>query len=93
MYLDAARMERFVKTGELPPVTKSYGIDSLAEVLADAKFPMTKEELVRKHGWKLIDVDEKTRVPASVILKQLRRKHYQSLEEVLRELRSRFEKA
>ena len=92
MYLDAARMERFVKTGELPPVTRSYGVDSLAEVLADAAFPATKDELVKKHGWKLIDIDEKTRVPASVILKQLRRKQYQSLEEVLRELRRRFEK-
>ena len=93
MYLDAARMEKFVKAGELPSVTRSYGIDSLAEVLADAVFPMTKEELVRRHGWKLIDIDRETRVPASVILKQLRRKHYRSLEEVLRELRSRFEKA
>ena len=92
MYLDAARLERFLKKGELPRVTKSYGIDSLAEVLVDASFPATKEELVRKHGWKLIDIDEKTRVPASVILKQLRRKNYRSLEELLRELRMRFEK-
>jgi len=46
---------------------------------------------VRRHGWKLIDIDEKTRVPASVILKQLRRKNYRSLEELLRELRMRFE--
>ncbi len=94
MYLDAARMEKFVRTGELPPVTRSYGVDSLAEVLEDARreFPMTKEELVRKHGWKLIDIDEKTRTPASVILKQLRRKRYQSLEEVINELRRRFEK-
>jgi len=91
MYLDAARLERFLKKGELPRVTKSYGIDSLAEVLVDASFPATKEELVRKHGWKLIDVDEKTRVPASVILKQLRRNNYRSLEELLRELRMRFE--
>ena len=91
MYLDAARLERFIKKGELPRVTKSYGIDSLAEILIDAKFPATKEELVRRHGWKLIDVDEKIRIPASVILKQLRRKKYRSLEELLRELRMRFE--
>ena len=91
MYLDAARLERFIKKGELPRVTKSYGIDSLAEILIDAKFPATKEELVRRHGWKLIDIDENTRVPASVILKQLRRKNYRSLEELLRELRMRFE--
>ena len=91
MYLDAARLERFLKKGELPRVTRSYGIDSLAEVLVDASFPATKEELVRRHGWKLIDVDERTRVPASVILKQLRRKNYGSLDELLRELRMKFE--
>ncbi|RLF98141.1 MAG: hypothetical protein DRN49_06380 [Thaumarchaeota archaeon] len=93
MYLDAARLEKFIRKGELPRVTKSYGIDSLAEVLVDASFPATKEEILKKHGWKLIDVDEKTRVPASVILKQLRRKNYRSLEELLRELRMRFEKS
>ena len=94
MYLDAARMEKFLKTGELPPVTRSYGIDSLAEVLEPAKheFPTSKQELVRRHGWKLVDIDPKTRVPASVILKQLRRSRYKSLEEVIRELRARFEK-
>ncbi len=92
MYLDAARMERFIKKGELPPVTSSYGLDSLKEVLQDAVFPMTKNELVKKHGWKLIDIDSKTRVPASIILKQLRRESYGNLSEVLTELKRRFEK-
>ncbi len=92
MYLDAARMERFIKKGELPPVTSSYGLDSLKEVLQDAVFPMTKNELVKKHGWKLVDIDSKTRVPASIILKQLKRENYNSLSEVLTELRRRFEK-
>lgn len=92
MYLDAARMERFIKKGELLSVTSSYGIDSLEEVLRDAVFPMTKKELIQKHGWKLIDVDSKTRIPASIILKQLRRENYKNLSEVLAELRDRFER-
>ena len=92
MYLDAARMERFIKKGDLPPVTSSYGLDSLAEVLRDAVFPITKNELVKKHGWKLIDVDSKTRVPASVVLKQLRKESYRSINDVLAELRERLEK-
>jgi len=91
MYLDAARMEKFIKKGDLPPVTSSYGIDSLAEVLRDAVFPITKNELVKKHGWKLIDIDLKTRVPASVVLKQLRKESYRSINDVLAELRRRFE--
>ncbi len=57
---------RFIKKGELPPVTSSYGLDSLKEVLQDAVFPMTKNELVKKHGWKLIDIDSKTRLPVFV---------------------------
>ena len=93
MYLDAARMERFLKKGELPPVTSRFGIDSLEEALRDARFPATKQELIKRHGWKLIDIDPKTRVPASVILKQLKKDAYTSLEELIMELRRRFEKA
>lgn len=91
MYLDAARMERFMKKGELPPVTSSYGVDSLGEVLQDAIFPTTKNELVNKHGWKLVDIDSKTRIPASILLKKLRKESYGSLSEILTELRRRFE--
>jgi len=43
---------------------------------------MSKEELVRRHGWKIIDLDEKTRAPASVILKQ--KKELQKLRRGLR---------
>jgi len=93
MYLDAARMEKFLKRGELPPVTSKFGIDSLEEVLRGARFPATKQELIKMHGWKLIDIDPKTRVPASVILKQLRKDKYTSLEELIMELRRRFEKS
>jgi uncharacterized protein YecE (DUF72 family) len=93
MYLDAARMERFLKRGELPPVTSRFGIDSLEEALGDARFPATKQELIKRHGWRLIDIDPKMRVPASIILKQLRKDVYTSLEELIMELRRRFEKA
>ncbi|MEM0261852.1 MAG: DUF72 domain-containing protein [Nitrososphaerota archaeon] len=92
MYLDAARMERFLKKGELPPVTSKYGIDSLEEVLRDAVFPTTKQDLIKKHGWKLVDIDRDTRVPASVILKQLRKDTYRNLRELVDELRRRFER-
>ncbi|MEM3397615.1 MAG: DUF72 domain-containing protein [Nitrososphaerota archaeon] len=92
MYIDAARMERFLSKNELPPVTSSYGVDSLAEVLRDARFPISKEDLVKKHGWKLIDIDSRTRAPASIILKQLRKDNYRGLDEVLTELRKRFER-
>lgn len=40
----------------------------MAEALADVRFPISKEELVRRHEWKIIDLDERSRVPASVTL-------------------------
>ena len=41
---------------------------------------------------RVVDINDRTRVPASIILKQLRRKRYQNLEYVISGLRARFEK-
>ncbi len=84
MYQDAARFVTFRRTGVFPAATGSVGLDSLAEVLApDARFPATREELVRDHGWKLVDVDASTRARAEAYLGRLPRGTYGTLDDVL----------
>ena len=59
MYKDAARLKVYKQTGKFPTVTRSTGIASFEEVLSeDAAFPATKEDLIRKQGWKLFDRTE-----------------------------------
>ncbi len=89
MYKDAARFKIYKQTGEFPMVTKSTGVDSLAEVLReDAEFPSVKEELIRRQGWKLIDLNKDTRVHASYLLGMLPEETYNSVSEIVQKLES-----
>jgi len=89
MYKDAARFKIYKQTGEFPMVTKSMGVDSLAEVLReDTEFPSVKEELIRRQGWKLIDLKKDTRVHASYLLEMLPEKTYTRISDIVQQLES-----
>ena len=89
MYKDATRLKVYKETGSFPKVTRSTGLGSLQEVLReDAKFPSSKKELIRRQGWKLIDLKEDRRVHASHVLKRLPERVYYSIEDVTQTLTS-----
>jgi len=89
MYKDAARFKIYKETDKFPMVTKSTGLGSLTEALQeDAKFPSSKQELVRHQGWKLIDLTEDNRVHATYMLERLPEKTYNSIDEVVETLQS-----
>jgi uncharacterized protein YecE (DUF72 family) len=84
MYKDAARFKIFKDTGVFPTVTGATGQQSLRKVLLeDARFPATKKELVKKQGWKVIDLTEKRRVHVSTLLEKLPDRTFRNIEEVL----------
>ncbi len=94
MYRDAARFLTFKRTGAFPNATGAVGLASLGQVLReDARFPSTREGLLHDQGWKVFDLDDATRVHASVVLRQLPNRAYGSVDEVLaiaRSVDSRF---
>ena len=88
MFKDAARFKIYKETGEFPMVTKSTGINSLAEVLKlDAKFPSNKTELLNHQGWKIIDLNPNKRVHASDLLQKLPEKTYYTINDIVQTLR------
>jgi len=89
MYKDAARLKIFRETGEFPSVTRYLGLESLRKVLAeDAEFPATKEELIEKQGWKLIDLTREKRVFARELLQKLPQMNYRNLVDVIQTLKT-----
>jgi uncharacterized protein YecE (DUF72 family) len=87
MFKDAARLKIFKETGKFPSITGSTGLSSLKEVLnEDAKFPSTKEELIKHQGWKVFDLTSMERNHAHKILDKLPERSYNNLGEVLKEL-------
>jgi uncharacterized protein YecE (DUF72 family) len=89
MYKDAARLKVYKQTGKFPTVTRSTGMASLEEVMSeDAAFPATKEDLIRKQGWKLFDRTKTDRVHVGEYLAKLPDRTYQNTSEVADRLTS-----
>jgi uncharacterized protein YecE (DUF72 family) len=87
MFKDAARFRIYKETGEFPMVTKSTGINSLAEILMeDARFPSSRTDLVNHQGWKIIDLTPEKRVHASDLLEKLPEKTYYGINDIVQVL-------
>jgi len=87
MYKDAARFLTFKRTGAFPSATHARGLASLDEVLRpDAHFPTSKAALVRDHGWKVMDRDDRTRQHASEWLSQLPDRAFHDIDDVMTSL-------
>jgi hypothetical protein len=83
MNTDAARYMQYKKTGKFLPVTSFTGIDSARAVLSeDARFPMSKPELIEKQGWKVVDLNMDRRVHLSELLAKIPEKTYNDIDEV-----------
>ena len=86
-YKDAARLKVFRKTGNFPRVTRTLGINSLLEVLAeDIMFPTTKLNLIRYQGWKIFDWKENQRRRASEVIEKLPDKKYHNLHDLIQDI-------
>ena len=84
MYKDATRLKVFRSTGRFPMATSTVGFESLREVLSeDASFPASRESLIEKQGWKIVDLTLEKRVQAAKLLVNLPKRQYHSVEDVL----------
>ena len=87
MYKDAARYKIYKQRKRFPSVTGMTGHPSLKKVLAeDIHFPTTRQELLKAQGWKVMDLTNKKRVHAHVLLDGLPDKCFRSVEEVMMNL-------
>ena len=63
-------------------------MEALQEVLSeDARFPATRQELIDSQGWKVIDMSRDHRVHAKVLLEKLTDGKYESIGDVVNNLR------
>jgi uncharacterized protein YecE (DUF72 family) len=87
MFDDGIRFMRFIETGRFPSLTGAVGLESVKSVIKKTRYPTTKSLLSKRLGWRLVELEEGKQTRLDELLKDLPSKSYESMEEVLRELR------
>jgi uncharacterized protein YecE (DUF72 family) len=88
---DAARLKAFDETGRLINTTGKYEVNSMLVAIDEyRKYPITKQELVAAHGWKIIDVNPEMQVRANQILAKLPDITFKSKKELKLQLENIF---
>lgn len=86
MFEDAKRFIFFMEKGSFPPLTGSYGLDSIKAIISRTRYPATKSALIKRVGWRLVEVEEDKQIRLSELLTRMPAKTYRNSDEVLKEL-------
>jgi uncharacterized protein YecE (DUF72 family) len=87
MFNDAIRFMHFTETGSFLSLTGAVGLESVKTVIQKTRYPTTKALLLKRLGWRLVELEEGKQTRLNELLRNLPAKSYESIEEVLRELR------
>ncbi|MDI6691610.1 MAG: DUF72 domain-containing protein [Candidatus Bathyarchaeota archaeon] len=80
MFEDAIRFREYLSKGVFPK------IPSLSEVLEKVRFPTSKNILMKRFGWRLVEVEDGRQERLGSFLANLPSKAYESLKELLRDI-------
>jgi uncharacterized protein YecE (DUF72 family) len=89
MFEDGLRFMQYLSTGTFPKITGgSVGLESVKSVVEKTRYPAPKSMLVKKVGWRLVEIEEGKQVRLSVLLAELPSKTYKNAEELLKALKT-----
>jgi len=91
MMQDAIRFKIYLETGNFPRITAGVGFDSIKEVISRTRFPVSKSMLLRKLGWRIVEIQENKQERLDIIIKNLPSKTYKTLEDLLKEIKRSIE--
>jgi len=84
MFDDGLRFKRYIETGEFPSLTGAVGTESVKSVVEKTRYPIDKSTLLKRLGWRLVEVEEGRQIRLSELLKVMPSKTYRDVREVLR---------
>jgi hypothetical protein len=84
---DGIRFMHFIETGRFPSLTGTVGLESVKSVIQKTRYPTTKSLLLKRLGWKLVELEEGKQTRLEELLEKLPSKSFENVEEVLQELR------
>jgi len=88
MFDDALRFTEYLLTSAFPKITSGKGLASVKEVVGKTRFPVSKSVLVKRVGWKLVELEDGKQVRLETFLKNLPLKTFKNMDELISELKS-----
>ncbi|MDH5459917.1 MAG: DUF72 domain-containing protein [Candidatus Bathyarchaeota archaeon] len=88
MFDDGVLFMEYLSKGVFPKITGSTGLASIRSVVERTRYPASKSMLIKKVGWRLVEVEEGKQVRLGAVLADLPSKTYKSWEELLKEIKS-----
>jgi len=87
MFEDGLRFMQYTEKHSFPSLTGAIGLDSVRKVMEKTRYPITKNLLSKRLGWRLVELEPGKQTRLDELLKPLTSKSYGSVEEVLREIK------
>jgi hypothetical protein len=88
MFDDALRYEHFLEKRWLPRVTGDVGLEFVRVLTGKIHYPVTKTVLLRRLGWKLVDLEEGKQARLGELLKNVPQETFET-RQILRKQSSR----
>jgi len=87
MFEDGLRFTTYLEKGEFPSLTGAVGLESVRKVMERIRFPIVKSLLLRRLGWRVVELEDGRQVRLEGLLSGIPSRTYGSVEEVLREIK------
>lgn len=88
MFDDGLRFMHYLSRGEFPKITGSVGLESVRSVIEKTRYPASKSMLIKKVGWRLVEIERDKQVRLADLLTELPSKTFKNAEELLKELKA-----
>jgi hypothetical protein len=88
MFDDARRFAQYLSTGAFPRLGEATGLESIERTIKRLRYPVSKTVLIRKVGWKLIELNRSRQVRLQTFLADLPSQTYENAEELIRNIKS-----
>jgi uncharacterized protein YecE (DUF72 family) len=88
MFEDGMRFMEYLSKGAFPRITGSTGLASSKSVVEKTRYPIAKSMLIKRLGWRLVEVEKGKQVRLESVLADLPSKSFRSADELLDEIRS-----
>ena len=86
MFEDAQRFLSFVESGIFSRPAIS-GKEAVKNIIGKVRYPTTKNALINKIGWKLVELEDRKQIKMAELFRQLSHSNYDNPDAVIKELK------